>query len=99
MPAPREFVRSPAICGSHASGIETSFEVPTWDVPEKPGGVTPAIVNATLLILTCLPTIDGSAPKRLVQKRWLSTATGVTPGLSSASVIVRPITAGTPSAL
>jgi len=40
-----------------------------FHTPVTAADVTPKTVKATLLILTCLPTTDGSAPKRLVQKR------------------------------
>ena len=60
-------------------------------------GVTPTTVTDIAADPDVRPTIDGSPPKRAIQRSWLSSATGGAPRDASASVKSRPAVGATPS--
>ena len=65
--------------------------------PLNSGVTTPTTTAVLPFSRMSLPTIPGSAPKRLVQKRWCSTTIGGLPGASSSTVKIRPSSGVAPS--
>ena len=77
-------------------GTNTSVGRPS-STPSKPGAVTPTIVYGCPFTVIERPTAEGSAPNRVAQNEWLSTAAACPPGArSSSSVKSRPAAARTP---
>ena len=66
-PLPRWFIRSPPIISfCIAIGTHAAVATPKND-PMNPSGATPMMVIGVLLMVTCLPTTDGSPANRRCQ--------------------------------
>ena len=78
-----------ALCGIHTSTSSTGNS--------KVRGSTAMISNGSLFNVSDRPTIDGSAPKRFCQVRWVRIAVRRAPGRSSPATNARPIVGCTPS--
>src|SRR5918993_725833 len=60
-------------------------------VPVNPGSAMPTTVKAAPFNQIGRQTIDGSALSLLFQRRWLTTATGGAPTISSERISARPL--------
>ena len=78
------------------NGTTTSNVRPTTG-PKNPGGVTPTMVKSVRLMGNDRPTTSRAPPNSRCQNAYEITVTGSEPRVSSASMSVRPSTAGTPS--
>ncbi len=92
----RSALESPRTTCTIANGVQRS--VPTIDEPWKPGSATPTTANSRLFRRSGLVRMSGSLLKRVVQKWWLNTTTGRSPGTCSSSARKkRPTAARVPS--
>jgi hypothetical protein len=71
-------------------GTNTSTRSPSV-IPSNPSGATPTTSSEYPFTTRVRPTTPGSEPRRFSQNRWLTTATGASPGArSSAGPMSRP---------